>query len=59
MYCEVLKYSAMIVDALVACKQPVLMYLPPHRELRGRAWVIVDPSINPDHMEMYADKESR
>ena len=49
----------MIVDALVACKQPVLMYLPPHEELRGWAWVVVDPSINPDHMEMYADKESR
>ena len=59
MYCEVLKYGAMIVDALVACKQPVLVYLPPHGELRGGAWVVVDPSINPDYMEMYADKESR
>ena len=49
----------MIVDALVACKQPVLMYLLPHGELRGGGWVDVDASINPDHMEMYADKESR
>jgi acetyl-CoA carboxylase/biotin carboxylase 1 len=28
-------------------------------ELRGGAWVVIDPSINPDKMEMYADRESR
>lgn len=26
---------------------------------RGGAWVVLDPSINPDQMEMYADVESR
>ena len=54
MYNEVLKYGAMIVDSLRVYKQPVFIYLPPHGELRGGAWVVVDPTINPDHMEMYA-----
>ena len=54
MYQEVLKYGAMIVDALRVYRQPVFAYLPPHGELRGGAWVVVDPTINPDHMEMYA-----
>lgn len=58
MYEEVIKYGAMIVDALHAYKHPVFIYLPPHSELRGGAWVVVDPTINPDHMEMYADKVS-
>ena len=54
MYDEVLKYGAMIVDSLRVYRQPVFIYLPPHGELRGGAWVVVDPTINPDHMEMYA-----
>jgi len=56
MYEEVLKYGAMIVDALREYKQPVFVYLPPHGELRGGAWVVVDPTINPQQMEMYAGK---
>jgi len=56
---EVLKYGSMIVDALVDYKQPVFVYVPPRCELRGGAWVVVDPRINPLHMEMYADPESR
>lgn len=59
MYDQVLKYGAMIVDALHEYNHPVFIYLPPHGELRGGAWVVVDPTINPDHIEMYADKESR
>ena len=58
MYDEVLKYGSMIVDALREYRRPVFIYLPPHGELRGGAWVVVDPTINPDHMEMYADKVS-
>lgn len=54
MYEEVLKYGALIVDALRVYKQPVFIYLPPHGELRGGAWVVVDPTINPSQMEMYA-----
>ncbi|XP_065833896.1 acetyl-CoA carboxylase-like isoform X2 [Oscarella lobularis] len=59
MYQEVLKFGALIVDALRKYKQPVLVYIPPYGELRGGAWVVLDPSINPDSMEMYADKQSR
>jgi len=59
MYNEVLKYGSFIVDALVGYKQPVFVYIPPKGELRGGAWVVVDPSINPDVMEMFADTDSR
>ncbi|EGD82369.1 acetyl-CoA carboxylase [Salpingoeca rosetta] len=59
MYDEVLKFGAMIVDNLRVYKQPVFVYLPPSGELRGGAWVVVDPTINPEMMEMYADPNSR
>ncbi|CAD7961548.1 unnamed protein product [Amoebophrya sp. A120] len=59
MFMEILKYGAQIVDALVEYENPVFVYLPPHAELRGGAWVVIDPSINPDFMEMYADNSSR
>lgn len=59
MFDEVLKYGAYIVDALCEYKQPVFVYLPPHGELRGGAWVVVDPNINAEMMEMYADRQSR
>jgi acetyl-CoA carboxylase / biotin carboxylase 1 len=59
MYEQVVKFGAYIVDALREYKQPVLIYIPPNGELRGGAWVVVDPTINQRYMEMYADKESR
>ena len=59
MYNEVLKYGSFIVDALVDFKQPIFTYIPPTGELRGGSWVVVDPTINSDMMEMYADVESR
>jgi len=59
MYQEVLKFGAQIVDALVEYKHPVFVYIPPFGELRGGSWVVVDPAINPDAMEMYADVDSR
>jgi len=59
MYGEILKYGAQIVDALVDYKHPIFIYIPPNGELRGGAWVVIDPSINPEKMEMYADTESR
>lgn len=59
MYNEVLKYGSFIVDALVDFKQPIFTYIPPTGELRGGSWVVVDPTINADMMEMYADVESR
>lgn len=59
MYEQVIKFGAYIVDALREYRQPVLIYIPPHGELRGGAWVVVDPTINSRYMEMYADRESR
>ncbi|KAF7556812.1 hypothetical protein G7Z17_g1140 [Cylindrodendrum hubeiense] len=59
MYNEVLKYGSFIVDALVKFEQPLFVYIPPHAELRGGSWVVVDPTINPVAMEMYADVEAR
>ncbi|CAC5416437.1 ACACA [Mytilus coruscus] len=59
MYDQVLKFGSYIVDALVEYKQPIMIYIPPNGELRGGAWVVVDPSINPTHMEMFADQLSR
>lgn len=56
---EILKFGSMIVDALREYEHPVFMYLPPYGELRGGSWVVVDPTINEDKMEMYADPDSR
>jgi len=59
MFNEILKFGSYIVDNLRTYNQPILVYLPPWSELRGGAWVVVDPTINPDMMEMYADDTSR
>lgn len=59
MYDQILKFGAYIVDALREYTQPVLVYIPPYAELRGGAWVVVDPTINRRHMELYADPLSR
>lgn len=59
MFDEILKFGSYIVDELVDYKQPVFVYIPPHAELRGGAWVVVDPTINPDMMEMYAAEEAK
>ncbi|KAK9874333.1 hypothetical protein WA026_002683 [Henosepilachna vigintioctopunctata] len=59
MYDEILKFGAKIVDGLRKYRQPVIVYIPPNGELRGGAWAVVDPTINFNYMEMYADSESR
>jgi biotin carboxylase/acetyl-CoA carboxylase carboxyltransferase component/biotin carboxyl carrier protein len=59
MFDEVLKFGSYIVDALTEYRQPVFVYIPPGGELRGGAWVVVDPSINEDVMEMYCDPQGR
>ncbi|CAF0784693.1 unnamed protein product, partial [Didymodactylos carnosus] len=59
MYDQVIKFGAYIVDALREYEQPVFVYIPPYGELRGGAWVVVDPTINIRFMEMYADRLSR
>ncbi|XP_049793738.1 acetyl-CoA carboxylase isoform X1 [Schistocerca nitens] len=59
MYEQIVKFGAYIVDGLREYQQPIIIYIPPNAELRGGAWAVVDPTINPRHMEMYADPESR
>ena len=55
MFDQVVKFGAYIVDALNSYNQPIMVYLPPRAELRGGSWVVIDPTINPSMMEMYAD----
>ena len=52
MFGEVLKFGAQIVDNLRTYKHPVFVYIPPNGELRGGAWVVIDPTINEEMMEM-------
>ncbi|XP_033618279.1 acetyl-CoA carboxylase 2 isoform X1 [Fukomys damarensis] len=59
MYDQVLKFGSYIVDGLRQYKQPILIYLPPYAELRGGSWVVLDTTINPLCIEMYADRESK
>ncbi len=59
MYEQVIKFGAQIVDALHTYNQPIIIYIPPHAELRGGSWVVIDPTINSEQMEMYADPTSR
>ncbi|CAF3808089.1 unnamed protein product, partial [Adineta steineri] len=59
MFDQIIKFGAYIVDALREYEQPVFIYIPPCGELRGGAWVVVDPTINLRYMEMYADRMSR
>jgi acetyl-CoA carboxylase / biotin carboxylase 1 len=59
MYDEILKQGSKIVDGLSSFKQPVFVYIVPNGELRGGAWVVLDPSINAEQMEMYADIDAR
>ncbi|XP_033740192.1 acetyl-CoA carboxylase-like isoform X1 [Pecten maximus] len=59
MYDQVLKFGSYIVDALREYNRPIFVYIPPYAELRGGAWVVVDPTINPVQMEMFADQLSR
>jgi len=56
---EILKFGSMIVDSLREYKHPVFVYIPPFGELRGGSWVVIDPTINLEQMEMYADEDSR
>ncbi|XP_076754635.1 acetyl-CoA carboxylase isoform X3 [Xylocopa sonorina] len=59
MYEQVIKFGAYIVDALRSYTRPIFVYIPPNGELRGGAWVVVDPMINLRYMEMFADTTSR
>ena len=56
---QVIKFGAKIVDGLRQYEQPIIIYIPPFAELRGGSWVVIDPLINPEQMEMYADPTAR
>ncbi|KAJ8688508.1 hypothetical protein QAD02_024303 [Eretmocerus hayati] len=59
MYEQIMKFGSYIVDGLREYARPVMVYLPPNAELRGGAWAVLDPCINPHCMEMFADHNSR
>jgi acetyl-CoA carboxylase carboxyltransferase component len=59
MLAGVLDFTTMIVEALREYKQPVLVYLPPHAEMRGGTWSLFSSFINPQFIEMYADAETK
>nr|ASZ00203.1 acetyl-CoA carboxylase 1 [Pelargonium cotyledonis] len=55
----ILQAGSTIVENLRTYNQPVFVYIPMMGELRGGAWVVVDSHINPDHIEMYADRTAK
>jgi len=55
----VLKFGSFIVDQLTQFRQPIIVYIPPHCEIRGGAWVVIDSKINPTYMDMFAAEDSR
>ncbi|XP_071925426.1 acetyl-CoA carboxylase 1-like isoform X1 [Coffea arabica] len=55
----ILQAGSNIVENLRTYKQPVFIYIPMMGELRGGAWVVVDSKINPDHIEMYAERTAK
>nr|XP_050846901.1 acetyl-CoA carboxylase isoform X2 [Vespula vulgaris] len=59
MYDQIVKFGAYIVDALREYTKPIFVYIPPNGELRGGAWAVVDTTINPRYLEMFADTTSR
>ncbi|KAK7582615.1 hypothetical protein V9T40_014060 [Parthenolecanium corni] len=59
MFEQIMKFGAYIVDELRVYNMPIITYIPPFGELRGGAWAVVDTTINPENIEMYADPECR
>ncbi|KAG2549530.1 hypothetical protein PVAP13_9KG357200 [Panicum virgatum] len=55
----ILQAGSTIVENLRTYKQPAFVYIPMGGELRGGAWVVVDSKINPDHIEMYAERTAK
>lgn len=42
--------GSLIVDGLSSYKAPAFVYIVPNGELRGGAWVVLDPTINQNGM---------
>jgi len=56
----ILQFGSVIVDELVAARQPIFIYLPEEAELRGGSWVVLESLINERGLvEMYADPQAR
>lgn len=55
----ILQAGSTIVENLRTYNQPVFVYIPMAGELRGGAWVVVDSKINPEQIEMYAEKTAK
>ncbi|PIN24736.1 Acetyl-CoA carboxylase [Handroanthus impetiginosus] len=55
----ILQAGSTIVENLRTYQQPVFIYIPMMGELRGGAWVVVDSKINPNHIEMYAERTAK
>ncbi|MQM19485.1 hypothetical protein Taro_052489 [Colocasia esculenta] len=55
----ILQAGSTIVENLRTYNQPVFVYIPMAGELRGGAWVVVDSKINPNHIEMYAERSAK
>ncbi|ONK64464.1 uncharacterized protein A4U43_C07F26320 [Asparagus officinalis] len=55
----ILQAGSTIVENLRTYNQPVFVYIPKTGELRGGAWVVVDSKINPDQIEMYAERTAK
>jgi acetyl-CoA carboxylase/biotin carboxylase 1 len=55
----ILQAGSTIVENLRTYQQPAFVYIPMGGELRGGAWVVVDSKINPDHIEMYAERTAK
>nr|QEG99472.1 cytosolic acetyl-CoA carboxylase 2 [Lolium rigidum] len=55
----ILQAGSTIVENLRTYKQPAFVYIPKAGELRGGAWVVVDSKINPEHIEMYAERTAK
>jgi acetyl-CoA carboxylase/biotin carboxylase 1 len=56
---QILKFQRDIVEELRKYSKPILIYLFPHAELRGTAWMTFDSQINPNYIEVYADPEAK
>ncbi|XP_078444869.1 acetyl-CoA carboxylase 1-like [Wolffia australiana] len=55
----ILQAGSTIVENLRSYENPVFVYIPMAGELRGGAWVVVDSRINPEQIEMYAEKTAK
>ncbi|KAL5226002.1 hypothetical protein ABZP36_012641 [Zizania latifolia] len=55
----ILQAGSTIVENLRTYNHPAFVYIPMGGELRGGAWVVVDSKINPEHIEMYAERTAK